>query len=165
MPQTAFEKTLIAAIRIAIGWVFLYNGVRQFLTPEWSAIQFLAGAKTFPGFFALFTAPAVLPVVDFLVKAGHTLIGLSLVLGVSVRASTSFAAMLMVMYYLPRVEFPYVGGVSNFIVEFHVIYALVLLYLGAVHAGRYYGLENWVAELPPVARMIRKTPALRAALS
>ena len=164
MSETPLQKAIIFLLRIFIGWVFLYAGVRQVLSPAWTAMEFLGGAKTFPGFYALFTSPAVLPVVNFLVKWGHTLIGLSLVLGIGVRISSSFAAALTILYYLPRLDFPFVGSVSNYIVEYHLVYALVLVYLGSVHAGRCFGLENWFASLPPIARLIDREPRIRALL-
>ncbi|MGQ0662016.1 MAG: DoxX family membrane protein [Pseudomonadota bacterium] len=164
MTDTTLHRLLVLFLRLSLGWVFLYAGVRQVMNPAWSAAQFLAGAKTFPEFYAFFLSPGVLPVVNFLTKWGHTLIGISLILGVSVRASSSFAALLMILYYFPRLEFPMVGP-SNFIVEYHLIYAAIFVYLGAVRAGQIWGLENWVARLPVLRPVFHQYPKLRPWLS
>jgi thiosulfate dehydrogenase [quinone] large subunit len=160
-PAVTLQSTLIFLLRVSLGWVFLWAAIRQLGDPKFTAAQFLAGAKTFPGFFALFLQPEVLPIVNVLVKTGHLLIGLSLIFGVSVRLSSAFGALLMMLYYFPRMEFPYVSGVNQFIVEYHLVYALVLIYLGAVGAGRIAGLETWIAKFEPFA----SRPKLRAWLS
>jgi len=57
-----------------------------------------------------------------------------------------FGAILMLAYYFPVLEFPKVE--HGFIVDEHIIYASVFLFFAAVRAGRYYGLDNWCANLP-----------------
>ena len=149
--DVSLQNTLIFLLRVSLGWVFLWAAIRQFGDPKWSAAQFLGGAKTFPGFYAVFMQPEVLPIVNVLVKTGHLLIGLSLISGISVRLSSAFGALLMMLYYFPRLDFPYVGGPTYFIVEYHLVYAMVLVYLGAVQAGRYGGLASFVARFEPLA--------------
>jgi thiosulfate dehydrogenase [quinone] large subunit len=160
-PAITLQNTLIFVLRVSLGWVFLWAAIRQFSDPKFTAAQFLAGAKTFTGFYGFFLQPEILPIVNVLVKTGHLLIGLSLIAGVSVRLSSAFGALLMMLYYFPRMEFPYVSGVNQLIVEYHLVYALVLLYLGAIGAGRIVGLETWIAKFEPFA----SRPKLRAWLS
>lgn len=156
MMETKLQKALVLSMRIMLGWVFLYAGYRQiFLTENWSAAGFLKDAKTFQDFYALFSSPEVVPYVSVLVKWGHLLIGLSLVTGLMVRISASFGALLMIMYYFPRLDFPYVTNVQNFIIEYHLVYALVLVFLAAVHAGRIWGLDG------SVDRLLERKPQLR----
>lgn len=138
------EKSLILILRIMMGWTFLYASSHQLFNPAFSAAGFLGNAKTFAGFYAFFASPGMLPVTNFLVMWGHFLIGVSLILGIGVRVSSSFGALLVVLYYFPRLQFPFVDGPNNFIVEYHLVYAVVLVYLGAIHAGRIWGLEDWV---------------------
>jgi thiosulfate dehydrogenase [quinone] large subunit len=70
----------------------------------------------------------------------------------------------MIMYYLPRLDFPMVGE-NNFIVEYHLVYAVVLVYLAAVHAGQVIGLDQWAGKLPQVQAFFQRHPRLGAALS
>ena len=162
--ETSIQRGLIFLLRISLGWVFLFAAIRQIPNQDWSAIGFLSGAKTFPGIFEFFASPAMLPIINVLVPWGHLLIGLSLVLGLFTRVGAVAGAFLMIMYYLPRLDFPMVGE-NNFIMEYHLVYAIVLVYLAAVHAGRVVGLDQWLAELPQVQAFFREHPRLGAALS
>jgi len=164
MTDTSTQRVLIFALRIMLGWVFLWAGFRQiFLTESFSAAQFLAGAKTFPDLFQWLGSPSVVPVISFLVKWGHLLIGLSLVGGLMVPVSSVFGAVVLVLYYLPRLEFPFVGpGQTNLIVEYHLILAAALVYLGRVKAGTIWGLDPYAENLPLVGPLIRRYPSLRS---
>jgi thiosulfate dehydrogenase [quinone] large subunit len=158
--ETGLQNSMLVLFRLLLGWTFLYAGTNQVLNANWTAGRFLAHAKIFPEMFAWFGSPAVVPYVDFLVQWGHLLIGVSLILGICVRLSSGFGAMMMILYYLPRLDFPMVGA-HNFIVEYHLVYALILIYLGVMRAGRVGGLENWVAGLPVIPPVLAKYPGLR----
>jgi thiosulfate dehydrogenase [quinone] large subunit len=149
------DKKLLAVLRIALGWLFFYAGITKVLNPAWSAKGYLLGAKTFSGFYAWLASDAVLPIVDFVNEWGLTLLGVSLILGVFVRLSSLLGALLMILYWLPVLDFPKVQ--HGFLVDEHVVYALVLLYFAAVRAGRTYGLEERCAKHPICA----KHPKLR----
>lgn len=138
------DKKILAALRIALGWLFIYAGITKVLAASWSAKGFLMGAKTFPAFYAWLASDGVLPVVDFLNEWGLTLIGVSLILGAFVRLSSLLGALMMVMYWFPGLEFPRVD--HGYLVDDHVVYALAMLYFAAAKAGRAYGLETRVAK-------------------
>ena len=96
MAHDAVEKKLLLFFRLAIGWIFLWAGVRQiFLTPDFSVQEFLSHTKTFHDAFALFTLHPLEAITSFLVKWGHLLIGLSLISGLLVRVSGGFAFLLL----------------------------------------------------------------------
>jgi thiosulfate dehydrogenase (quinone) large subunit len=154
---TSLDKTLIFYFRLVMGWTFLYAGVSQLTDPGWSVVGFLGSTKTFHDVLAPFAASAVAPTMTFLVEWGHLLIGLSLVSGLLVRISASFGVMLMLMYYMAHMDFPYIENKLNFLVDYHLVYAGVLVYLIARHAGHVWGLDGWVERLP----LIRQHPALR----
>ncbi|HTK60160.1 MAG TPA: DoxX family protein [Candidatus Baltobacteraceae bacterium] len=151
------DKKFLAALRIALGWLFFYAGITKVMNPAWSAKGYLLGAKTFAGFYAWLASDGVLPVVDFLNKWGLTLVGLALILGLFVRLASLFGALMMTMYYFPALQFPKIGA-NSYLVDEHIVYALVLLFFAAVKAGRWYGLEERCAKLPICA----KYPRLRA---
>ncbi len=146
---TPLHKSLIVFFRLTIGWTFLYAAIHQFLDPSWSAAGFLANTKTFHNLFAIFATPAVVPYTDFLVKWGHLLIGLSLISGLLVRVSSVFGIMLMLVYYMAHMDFPYIDNKLNYIVEFHIVYAGVLVYLNAVDAGTVWGLDSIAERIFP----------------
>jgi len=114
--------------------------------------------------YAWFGSPEVVPYVDFMVQWGHLMIGAALILGIFIRLSAGFGALMMVLYYLPRLDFPMVGA-HNFIVEYHLVYALILVYLGLMKAGQIAGIENWVSRIPAVAAILGMYPKLRPWMS
>ena len=138
------DKRLLAAARIALGWLFFYAGITKVLNPAWSAKGYLLGSKTFSGFYAWLASDAVLPIVDFMNEWGLTLLGASLILGVFVRLTSLLGALMMFLYWLPVLDFPKVE--HGYLVDDHVVYALVLLYFAAVKAGRHCGLEARAAK-------------------
>jgi thiosulfate dehydrogenase [quinone] large subunit len=139
-----------------MGWLMFYAGITKVLNPEWSAAGYLKGAKTFAGFYQWLTSPGLLPIVNFVNEWGLTLLGISLILGIGVRLSSILGAVLMLLYYFPVFDFPYPNP-HSFIVDDHIIYAVVLLLFASLRAGRTWGLENWCSNLP----ICSKFPRLR----
>lgn len=153
MAKDVSQRALIALTRLALGVLFFYAGITKVLNPAWSAAGYLTGAKNFTGLYAWLASPSILPIVNFLNEWGLTLLGVSLILGIAVRLSATLGAILMILYYLP-LGFPYPNA-HAFLVDEHIVYALALLLLGNLRAGRVWGLENWCAKLPICARFPR----------
>lgn len=161
--ETALQRTMIVLLRVSMGWVFLFAAIRQIPNPDFSAAGFMSGATTFPWFFQLMSTAPFLTVIDFVIPWAHLLIGLGLILGFGVRLAAIGGATLMFLYYLPRLDFPMVGP-QNFIVEYHLVYALVIVYLAAVKAGRVFGLEGWLEQRPSVKAYLDEHPTLKTAI-
>jgi thiosulfate dehydrogenase [quinone] large subunit len=147
MTDTGFERALVVFFRLAMGWVFLYAASHQVLVPGWSVAGFLNSTKTFHGVYSQFTGPAIAPILSFLVSYGHLLIGLSLLLGLMVRVSAVFGILLMLLYWTAHMDFPYISDTNNFLVDEHIVYAGVLVFLIVKHAGHVWGLDGWVERL------------------
>jgi thiosulfate dehydrogenase (quinone) large subunit len=137
------SKIILFALRISMGWLMLYAGLTKILNPNWSADGYMKGAKTFAGFYNLLTQPNILPVINFINEWGLTLLGISLILGVFVRFSSVLGALLMLLYYFPVLSFPKIST-HGFLVDEHIIYALVLLLLASIKAGRVWGVDKWI---------------------
>lgn len=129
----------IALMRIALGALFLYAGITKVLDPAWSAAGYLRAAKTFPELFGWFASPGNLGWVNFLNEWGLTLIGVALIFGAYVKWASWAAIGLQALYYLPILDFPYVGE-RSFIVDEHVIYAIAFLILIYGKAEEYWNL-------------------------
>lgn len=151
--MSKFEKISLLLVRLSLGWLFFYSGITKILNPDWTSIKYLQGAKSLTGFYAWMTQPSILSVVDIMNEWGQLLLGISLILGIAVRLSTTLGAILMTLYYA-ALPFPYPNP-QSLIVDQHVIFALVMIYLGAVRAGRAYGLEEWCSKLPICSRFPR----------
>ncbi len=152
---TRFQPAFVFLFRLAMAWTFLYAASRQVLNPNWNVADFLNATATFHDVYGVFTGALVAAVVSFLVAWGHLLIGLSLLVGLMVRVSATIGAVLMLLYWAAYMDFPYVQGADNFIVDFHLVYALILLFLVATRAGHVFGLDAWAA------RASERHPALR----
>lgn len=134
-------KFFIFLIRVSSGWLLFYAGITKVLDSSWSAAGYLNNATTLSDFYAALAAPNILPVVNILNEWGLILLGASLILGLFTRFSGVIAASLMLLYYFPVLDFPKIGETS-FIVDEHIIYALVFVFLSAVKAGRFWGLDG-----------------------
>jgi thiosulfate dehydrogenase (quinone) large subunit len=150
------EQVLIVFFRVCMGWTFLWVGIHHFGDDKF-VIGFLSNVKTFHNVYQPFTSPAVVPALTFLVEYGHLLIGLSLICGLLVRVSAPFAIMLMLLYWTAHMDFPFIENVNNYLVDYHIVYAGVLVYLIVKSAGHVFGLDGLVAQW----RAVRQAPALR----
>ena len=131
--------------------MYLYAGITKVINSEWSAAGYIKGAKTLPGAFAWFLNPQVLPVVDFLVKWGLVALGVALILGVMVRISSYLGILLMILFYIPVLNFP-LAGAHAYIVDEHIIYIAGLLVLSSLHSGKAWGIGAWCAKWPICSR-------------
>jgi thiosulfate dehydrogenase [quinone] large subunit len=150
------EQVLIFFFRLCMGWTFLWAGIHHFGDDKF-VVGFLANIKTFRDVYAPFTNPAVAPALTVLVEYGHLLIGLSLVLGLLVRLSAPFAIMLMLVYWTAHMNFPFIENVNNYLIDYHIVYAGVLVLLIIKRAGHVLGLDGLFAEFSAV----RQEPVLR----
>jgi len=146
MSDTKLENGLIVFFRLAMGWTFLYAASHQVFDPGWSVVGFLNHTKTFHEFFRIFTTPLMAPTTTFMVEYGHLLIGLSLIFGFMVRISASFGIMLMLVYWMAHMDWPFIENKNNLIVDYHIVYAGVLGYLIVKRAGHVLGLDGWIEQ-------------------
>jgi len=144
MSLTRYAEASIFLVRVALGWIFLYSGASKIISGTWSAAGYLSSAKTFPAFFAWFARPENIDWVTMLNEWGMLLIGISLILGAFVRYSAIFGALLMALYYLPALNFPYASD-HFYLVDDHVIYFLTFLILSGIHAGEFLGFDKWLS--------------------
>ncbi len=137
------QKISIFLLRVTLGWLFVYAGVTKVLDSNWSAAGYLESAKTFPGLFHWFANAQNIGWINFVNEWGLTVVGVSLILGIFVRLSSAGGALLMALYYLPVLEFPYIAP-HSFLVDEHIIYLLVFILLFAFQAGRAWGLDGFL---------------------
>ncbi len=157
MSTSTTEKALILYFRLTMAWTFLYAASHQVFVPSFSVVGFLSHTKTFHDVFVVFTTPAAAPITTFLVEYGHLLIGLSLAVGLMVRISAIFGAALMIMYWFAHMDWPFIENTNNFIVDYHLVYAGVLVYLIVKKAGHVFGLDGWVENM----KFVKKHPGLK----
>ncbi|MEK7586546.1 MAG: DoxX family protein [Patescibacteria group bacterium] len=142
MELNKIPKLSLLLLRLTVGWMFFYAGITKVLNDGWSAGGYLAGAKNFTGFYQWLASPAILPITNFLNEWGLTLLGVALILGVFVRICSLLGALMMLLYYLVILEFPYPNA-HAYIVDEHIIYIAILLFFATTQAGRFYGFDRW----------------------
>ncbi len=155
----ASVRFLLAALRLSIGWVFLWAFLDKTFglghetasadawirggSPSTGFLSF-AAAGPFQGFYNDLAGQVW---VDWLFMVGLAGIGVALMLGVAMRlAAVSGALMLVLMWtaVLPPE--------NNLFMDDHLVYALVLVLLALMHAGRWIGLATRWEQLPVVQR-------------
>lgn len=138
----------IVLLRIVIGWTFFQAGITKVLTPDWTAAGFLNFAvpegNPFIGLWAGFAGNGL---IDLLVPWGLTLTGIGLVLGALVRWNAFWAAFMMVMFWMASLT----GGLAEFlplehgwVIDDHLVYAALVFGLGAIGAGRVFGVDAYL---------------------
>jgi thiosulfate dehydrogenase (quinone) large subunit len=152
----SIDQRFLVALRLLLAWVFLYAASHQVFDPQFSIVGFMNSTKTFHGLFVLFTGESIAPVVSFLVAYGHLAIGLSLLFGCLVRISAICGAVILFLYWMAHMDFPYISDVNSFLVDFHIVYIVVLLYLAYRGAGQFFGLDAALARMP----VVQTTPLL-----
>lgn len=141
--MTKFQKLSILILRLTLGLLMFYSGITKIMDPSWSAAGYLKDAKFFSQFYNFLLSPSVLPVINFINEWGLTLLGASLIIGIFVRLSSFLGIVLMVLYYLPTLNFPYVGA-HSYLVDEHIIYSASLLLLMVFNAGRIFGADGLI---------------------
>ena len=148
---TNHQLTALVALRMLIGWHFLYEGIAKLINPYWTAAGYLGDAKWwFAGIFqSIAASPGALGVVDFLNTWGLIAIGLGLLLGCLTRAATIAGIVLLVFYYIANPPFPgYVYSMpreGNYIIVNKTLIELAaLVALLAFPTGQLVGLDRLI---------------------
>jgi thiosulfate dehydrogenase (quinone) large subunit len=143
LTKSAINRTILLLFRLLMGWTFLYAGLHHFGDNTF-VTGFLSHTKTFHDVYAPLTNEKVAPVLTFLVEYGHLAIGLSLIFGLLARLSALFAMMIMLLYWTAHMDYPYIENANNFLIDYHIVYAVVLLQLFVQNAGHVWGLDGWL---------------------
>lgn len=141
-----YVKVSVVILRISLGWLMFYAGLTKIINPDWTAAGYLKSAKTFSGVYNWMASPGIIEIINFINAWGLTLLGISLILGLLVRISSPLGAVLMLLYYIPILEFPYIDT-HSFLVDEHIIYILVLIFFAAANVGTVYGLDGKLKKL------------------
>jgi thiosulfate dehydrogenase (quinone) large subunit len=134
--MSRLQKKIIIAVRIALGFLMAYAGLSHIADPNWSAAGYLMHTQTLPSVFHFFARPDILPLTNFANEWLLLLVGLSMMSGLFIGAFSVIGAILMALYYLPILHFPYVGN-NAFLIDEHIIYILIFLFFAAKHLKLY----------------------------
>ena len=142
--RTGAGGTLLAVVRIAIGWHFLYEGLWKLMQEKgWSCASYLDAAQgPLAGLFKWMSSQGWLVAIgDYAVMIGLTLIGISLITGVLARVASIFGIALMAMFYCCQPPEPFAEAFSGadgrfFILERNAIESIGLLLIAVTPCWR-----------------------------
>jgi thiosulfate dehydrogenase [quinone] large subunit len=146
--DSRFQVATLVALRMLIGWHFLYEGIAKITNPYWTSAGYLADAKGVleNGALQVAASPTAVTVVDYLNEYGLVLIGLGLLIGFLTRAAMVSGVVLLMLYYvvappLPGYAYLTPAEGSYLVVNKVLIEAAALLVLLAFPASREYTLD------------------------
>jgi len=171
--STAPGRRALAALRIAVGFVFLWAFLDKTFGLRHStgapredgsvASSWIDGGAPSQGYLQngavgpakdLFASMAS-PLTDWLFMLGMLGVGLAVVLGIGLRVSAVAGSLLMMSLWLT--QWPPRDGSMNPVVDQHLAYTLVLIVCALLLAGDTWGLGRRWASLP----LVRRAPVLR----
>jgi len=157
--QQRYLRYVLAALRLSLGWVFLWAFLDKTfgLGHETASAQawinggsptkgFLANGATGP-FTDFYHSIAGATWADWLFMAGLLGIGVALILGVAMRIAATAGAVLLIMMW--TVVLP---PANNVFMDDHIIYGMILVALALAGAGMTFGLGKYWERLALVSR-------------
>lgn len=150
----------VAVLRVVVGIVFLWAGLEKAIggpLGTWTADGFLkfatAGSMGWPfvtGEIAegtifnpthdFWVGLAGSGFIDYLVPFGQMGIGIALIFGLLTRFGAAMGTLMMLFFFVAAWDFAY--GIVNQ----HLTYAVVTVFIGYIGAGNYYGLDGMIGQ-------------------
>lgn len=155
----------IALLRLSIGFVFLWAFLDKLFGLGYSTASeraWINGGSPTKGFLShvdigpfqsAFNSIAGTWWADTLFMLGLLGVGLAVMVGVFLNVSAIAGTLMMVLMWAaewPLAQFTSTGdpsGSTNPFMDYHLIYALVLIVLAVIGAGRYFGIAPWWARV------------------
>lgn len=151
------------ALRVVIGWTFFFPGLRYSWDPNWSVrgllLYGIPDGNPFTELWATMGSEWAWLLTP-MNSLGLLLVGFALLVGAFVRFAAFWGAVMMLFYYLAALHGGLLAGLpleNGYVVDYHIVYMLLLFGLGAFGAGRIVGLDGWLENLS----IVEKYPRLK----
>lgn len=151
---SAWQTIILVALRIVIGWHFLYEGAIKLYDPEWSSSGYLLDSQgLFSGlYYSLASNQSVLQLVDLINIWGLILVGLGLILGLFTRLSIISGIILLSLYYLSHPPLPVYDYLLPFeghylIVDKNLIEIFAMVVLLVFPTSRIIGIDRLINKI------------------
>lgn len=146
-----WQLTWLVALRVAIGWHFLYEGMVKLVNPNWSSVSYLLDSAGWfkEHYFSIAANPDLLKIADFLNIWGLIAIGLGLFLGAFSQVAKWSGIVLLTFYYLSHPPFVGIGYAmpmegSYLIVNKVLIELIALIVLLVFPTSKRIGLDRFI---------------------
>ncbi|QTE31557.1 DoxX family protein [Pengzhenrongella sicca] len=161
-------RHVLAASRLAVGFIFLWAFLDKTFGLHYStgaavaegtpSLSWLEGGTPSQGFltfatigpFQDFFASIASPASDWLFMLALLGVGAAVMLGIGLRVSAAAGTLLMLSMWLA--EWPLQQGSTNPLIDYHIVYALVLIACAVLRSGDTWGLGRRWAALDLVSR-------------
>jgi thiosulfate dehydrogenase (quinone) large subunit len=161
-------RIALAITRLATGFIFLWAFLDKTFGLHYStgaavpegkpSLSWIEGGTPSQGFmkhgatgpFKDLFADMAGPLTDWLFMLGMLGVGVAVMLGIGLRVAAVSGSIIMALMWIA--EWPINQGSTNPLIDYHVIYALVLIVVALTFAGDTWGLGRWWANLPVVRK-------------
>jgi len=156
-------RTTIGLLRISLGWIFIWAFIDKLFGLGFSTVSdksWLLGYSPTKDFLSLGTSGVFADVyhtlagnviVDWFFMLGLLLIGISLILGIGIKIASYSGSLLMVLMWSANIP-----PKTNPLIDYHIIFLIVLVLFSMLNAGRFLGLGNRWRSI----KLIKKFPIL-----
>jgi len=154
---SSFQRFALVALRMLIGWHFLYEGFYKLMLPGWSRAGQPLAAWSAAGYLKAATGPLapmlhamaqssrMMSAVDVIVPLALLLVGLSLIAGLFTQAGCAGAAAFLLIFYLsaiPTTGMPQPGAEGSYLlVNKNLIELAAVLVIASFHTGLIAGFD------------------------
>ncbi len=142
---------LLVALRVAIGWHFMYEGIAKIFQANWSAYAYLMDSEGILSdfFHNIASNPEVLNIIDLINMYGLVLIGFLMITGLFSRYAKIAAMLLLLFYYLAHpplitAEYLFPGEGSYLWVNKNLIEMLAVAVLFVFPTGHIIGVDRLI---------------------
>ena len=163
-----YQTPALVALRMLIGWHFLYEGLAKLTNPYWTSAAYLADSKGgFGEFFVDLAAnPAAVTFIDHANAWGLTLIGAGLLFGLLARPAAIAGIVVLTLYYIaappvPGLSYSMPAEGSYLLVNKVLIELAALVVLLVFPTSRRYGLDRLLFGAEPVRATKTAAPVAR----
>jgi thiosulfate dehydrogenase [quinone] large subunit len=136
----------LVALRLLVGWHFLYEGVVKMYNPSWTAKGYLLSASILKPFFGWLASGSMSTFVDYANIIALLVVGVSLLIGFKTKWASIIGMCLLALYYLAHPAFPGLpqgpSEGSYWIVNKNLIEIAALWVIMLFPTAWAFGLEN-----------------------
>jgi len=161
-------RRILAGSRLAVGFIFLWAFLDKTFGLHYStgapvaqgapSLSWLNGGTPSQGFMKFAAIGPFKPLfgslagtaTDWLFMLAMLGLGVAVLLGIALRISAVVGSLVLVLMWIA--EWPPLAGSVNPLIDYHIIYALVLIICAVLLAGDTWGLGRRWAQLPIVRR-------------
>ncbi len=140
----------LVALRLFVGWHFLYEGIIKLYSPSWTAKGYLLSASILKPFFGWLASGSMSSVVDVLNIGALVVVGVSFLIGYKTKWASAIGMGLLLLYYLAHPAFPGLpqgpSEGSYWIVNKNLIELAAIWVIMVFPTAWAFGVENLLAK-------------------